>query len=315
MYHQCKIQWRFRGQRFWIDSLQNDMQDFTALMVMDEMRGKRLSSDAVDRIARNITTRDGVPVAGEPLTEDFHTLAALIGQGSVPGHHWRIVRTGEPDVARSHFDRFPDGRIWPDWVEVVGEVDAEGAQKYAAAWPGPLEKDAPQGDVIETEHLLPDGTLTPMVFCAPSVEQPEGYWLAKFPVTLGEYTAFAKHSGFVTAAEKEKATRTFRNPEFEQTEAHPVVCVNWYDSVEFAKWGGLALPTEKQWEYAARGPTKREYPWGNDAPNDDLLWWSGTTRRTGTCPVGRHMAGASYFGAGDMAGNVWEWTCSEWKPQ
>jgi hypothetical protein len=313
MYHQCKIQWRFKGQRFWIDYLQNDTQDFTALMVMDEMRGKQLSSDAVDAIAHNLTMRDGVPFPDEPLTEDFLTLSEVIGHGGVPGHHWRIVRVNEPDVARSHFDRWPDGRVWPAWVEAVGEKDAEGEQKYVAAYGELMKPGDAQPAVIETEHLLPDGTLTPMVFCAPSEAQPVGYWLAKFPVTLAEYEAFTRHSGFATAAEKEKAQRTFRNPEFNQDGSHPVVCVNWYDSIEFAKWGGLQLPTEQQWEYAAGGVSRRQYPWGDEAPNDDLLWWSGTTRRGGTCPVGEHALGASFFGAQDMAGNVWEWTCSKWK--
>ncbi len=75
--------------------------------------------------------------------------------------------------------------------------------------------------------------------------------------------------------------------------------------------GGMTLPSEAQWEYAARGPEGRRYPWGDDPPSPDLANYgeSGIGRTT---PVGQYPEGASWVGALDMAGNVWEWCEDAW---
>ncbi|MCP4422082.1 MAG: formylglycine-generating enzyme family protein, partial [Chloroflexi bacterium] len=89
---------------------------------------------------------------------------------------------------------------------------------------------------------------------------------------------------------------------------HPVVHVSWHDAVAYAQWAGLQLPTDQQWEKAARGDDGREYPWGNE--------WKPycNTREAGmraTTPVGYYSPfGDSLYGCVDMSGNVWEWTSS-----
>lgn len=102
---------------------------------------------------------------------------------------------------------------------------------------------------------------------------------------------------------------------------HPVVQVSARDAAAYCAWAGLRLPSEAEWQFAARGEDGRRYPWGNETPAQD-----GTRRanfgtvsccapsaadgyRT-TAPGGTYPAGASPFGALDMAGNVWEWTSS-----
>jgi len=104
-----------------------------------------------------------------------------------------------------------------------------------------------------------------------------------------------------------------------EREDHPVVQVSHRDAAAFCRWLGLRLPSEEEWEYAARGDDGRRFPWGDAAPRQDGRplanfgavkccapdTWDGYG---GTAPVGSYPDGASPFGLLDMAGNVWEWT-------
>jgi formylglycine-generating enzyme required for sulfatase activity len=124
---------------------------------------------------------------------------------------------------------------------------------------------------------------------------------------------------------------TGNNPSKFKGTYHPVECVSWFEAVAFCnelsmtqglapaysiqgkdvQWNqganGYRLPTEAEWEYAARGTDGRIYPWGNELPTEQHACWNRWSGNKGTCPVGRYPQGASPFGALDMAGNVWEW--------
>lgn len=93
-------------------------------------------------------------------------------------------------------------------------------------------------------------------------------------------------------------------------EDHPIVCVDFKQAVDYCSAQGKRLPSDAEWEWAARGGEEaRVYPWGKDAPKDQLCW-SGNGLLKGTCPVGAHPSGASKDGLLGMAGNVFEWTTS-----
>lgn len=91
-------------------------------------------------------------------------------------------------------------------------------------------------------------------------------------------------------------------------EQHPVTEVTWSGAMAYCRWRGGILPSEVQWEAAARGPDDRRFPWGNAPPESRLLVSGGPVGNT--APVGSRPAGASPFGVLDMAGSLAEWTTS-----
>ena len=149
-----------------------------------------------------------------------------------------------------------------------------------------------------------------------------GYWIYKYEVSVAQYRAFCAATSrtlpsFPSGYSWEGKTG-WTDPNLQQ---HPIVNVSWFDAKAYAGWAGVSLPTEAQWEYAARGVSEHNFPWGGSATaNDSYNGWDETKCANfynsyavgkSTWPVGSFPAGASWCGAQDMAGNVWEW-CADW---
>ncbi len=95
-------------------------------------------------------------------------------------------------------------------------------------------------------------------------------------------------------------------------ENHPVVEVTWAGARDYCAWRGKRLPTEAEWEKAARGTDGRRHPWGNSAPNRTRAQFA--ARFNETAPVDVFPGGASPYGVLGMAGNAWEWVSSAYRP-
>jgi formylglycine-generating enzyme required for sulfatase activity len=168
-----------------------------------------------------------------------------------------------------------------------------------------------------------------------------GFWIDRTEVTNAQFAAFVADTGYETTAEREGGGWTYTtanvwgytegadwqhpqgpNSNIVGLEMHPVVLVSWDDAASYAAWTGGRLPTEAEWEYAARGPESPVYPWGNAFDGERLNFCdhncpfdeadqSVDDGYQFIAPIGSYPEGASWVGALDMSGNVWEWV-NDW---
>jgi formylglycine-generating enzyme required for sulfatase activity len=161
----------------------------------------------------------------------------------------------------------------------------------------------------------------------------DGFELAAYPVTVAQYECFVREGGYQTEAYWSEAGwqavgRARKEPRYWQDRLwhqanHPVVGVSVWEAEAFCRWLGqrlnraIRLPTEAEWEWAARGRTSRRYPWGDDWDALRANTWESEIRRTtpvGLYPAGAVAGGQQDAGGGgrvyDLAGNVWEWIAS-----
>ncbi len=190
---------------------------------------------------------------------------------------------------------------------------------------------------------------------APDDEKPlrqvdlEAFWFDQTEVTNFMFAQFVQETGYRTVPEKWTGSWVFttslsvetdpdswkfimganwQHPlgpqsDWEKIENHPVVHITWFDAAAYCQWAGRRLPTEAEWEHAARGDSDRIFPWGDEPPGNDrvnfadknlIAYWSEQFVDDGyefTAPTGNYLLGASPYGILDLSGNVWEWT-SDW---
>jgi formylglycine-generating enzyme required for sulfatase activity len=188
----------------------------------------------------------------------------------------------------------------------------------ATATPGPQACDirtVPRDNVAVEQVYVPAGSFMMGSEDGRDNEKPphevtlDGFWIDRTEVTNAQYAVCVAAGECQPPSESSSDTREsyYGNPEYAD---YPVIWVSWEDARDFAEWAGGRLPTEAEWEYAARGPDSLVYPWGsNESPSCELL--NLTECRSDTAKVGSYPDGASWACALDMAGNVWEWV-NDW---
>ena len=261
-----------------------------------------------------------------------------------------------PSGARPGATTSPDGAAANEAKRKQDEMSSK--QKAGAATAGDLPKELnlDLGNGAKMEMVLvpagefkmgsSDGEANERPIHKVRISQP--YYIGKYEVTVAQFRAFSEATKYQTEAEKrnsgmsvkdgkwqEVAGVNWRNPGFKQLDNHPVGVVSWNDAQDFCKWAtklagrAVRLPTEAEWEYAARGPQGPKYPWGDmwDAsPRANVadaslravgfsMPWGEIKENDGfayTSPVGNYKNNASWCGAFDMAGNQWEWCQDYW---
>ena len=129
------------------------------------------------------------------------------------------------------------------------------------------------------------------------------FWLDRTEVT---------HAMYGACVEAGVCSEPFFTENYTYRPEHPVTRINWRQARTYCEWRDARLPTEAEWEYAARGPDGLVYPWGNTFEPDNVVYYGNAP--SGLAEVATKPGGVSWVGAFDLAGNAWEWTSSLYVP-
>jgi formylglycine-generating enzyme len=167
--------------------------------------------------------------------------------------------------------------------------------RYSVSFPGSFENEIPEHPVTISSFRMDPREVTNEQFSKFVAARPE-WGFDRLPPELqnGQYLKHWKNGTY---------------PEGQG--GHPVVFVTWHAAQAFCRWAGGRLPTEAEWEYAARAGGDSEFPWGEELPTPEQANYRGSGLGT-TMPVGTYPPNS--LGLYDMAGNVWEWVLDEWQP-
>jgi formylglycine-generating enzyme required for sulfatase activity len=225
------------------------------------------------------------------------------------------------------------------------ELSATGSATTSAGAPGSVFRDCadcPEMVVLPAGSFTMGSSAEEKAWAASQVGSAEGvadeapqhnvslpsFAIAKYDVTRGEYAAFVRETGYPAGDGcgrdsfrwKKQAHKSWENPGFHQSGRDPVVCVSWQDAKAYIGWlngrvrqkssassdGPYRLPSESEWEYAARAGTSTRFWWGDDdAATSDHAWYKPNSGGH-THPVG--SKGVNAFGLYDVVGDVWQWT-------
>ena len=193
----------------------------------------------------------------------------------------------------------------PEAVEAAAVSSAAEAQERKSAEAAAARREAAEAfiadlEVVDGMTLIPAGTFLygdemNEVFL-------DTYYIDQRPVTNAEYMRFVRETGY--------RSPRYANESRLNQDNQPICGVGYSDALQYAKWAGKDLPTEQQWEKAARGTDGRPFPWGNEPPGSSDACFGLDARSGAPVAVGQALRNISPFGVQDVCGNVWEWTKS-----
>lgn len=175
---------------------------------------------------------------------------------------------------------------------------------------GPVMIMIPTGDFLMGSENLPEESPLHRVKLAT-------FAISKYPITNIQYAEFVRETGHQVTHDSRWTLSEISSLPPSDRKDHPIVGITWDDAVKYCLWlckqtgRSYRLPTEAEWEKAARGSDGRRFPWGNQKPNSHLLNYE-ESALCDTTPVGHYPEGTSPYGVMDMAGNVSEWTNTRW---
>jgi len=293
--------------------------------LIDLERRFREMEEAREEVLRGVGAEGAEGISAGPLAE-------FLGRGLLRD----LLTCTAPDEPDANFtDLTPAGVL--EYIYLARstveerEVKAEAARlpiepQMVTIPAGPFLMGTPEGELDELTKLGADRNWIQNEVPKHEVTLPT-YAISRYPITNAEFARFIKDGGYknpeywTKAGWKAKKSKGWTQPRFWEDEkwndpSQPVVGVSWYEAVAYCNWlsaktgRDYRLPTEAEWEKAARGTDGRRYPWG-----DEWVEGRANTEEAGigeTCAVGCFPAGASPYKALDVAGNVWEWTASKW---
>ncbi|RMH02976.1 MAG: formylglycine-generating enzyme family protein [Nitrospirae bacterium] len=186
--------------------------------------------------------------------------------------------------------------------EIIGKDGAPMVLIPAGPFPMGVPKGARDGGVDERPN---------------HVVELDAFYIDKYEVTNGRYLEFIRATGHRPPKHPTDPTKNLWHDGLmpESIAPLPVVNVDWFDAKAYCEWAGKRLPTEAEWEKAAKGTEDRRFPWGDVEPTDKHLNFNQVWRGEQTLvPVGMYEKGKSPYGVYDMAGNVWEWVADWYDP-
>lgn len=289
--------------------------DRVVVAAADSMAGTRLAGFAAVYDAATLQ-----PVATHRLVGTPTSSAAI-----APSTGHLYVAVNNPYDIRERFGERQDVQVVPlTGTATAPDLSAEESTLETAAPETPTAPD-PETDTAglgapflwttpaATQHemvLVPAGAFIMGSDDGDADEQPvhavelDAYFIDVFAVSVGQYRACTE------AGACEPPTSANLCNWFDSVpDDHPINCMYWKDADDYCTWAGLRLPTEAEWEKAARGTDARTYPWGEDFDRDRANYGDGGTMRT--TPVYEYPDGISPYGVYDMAGNVWDWV-ADW---
>jgi formylglycine-generating enzyme required for sulfatase activity len=232
----------------------------------------------------------GIDARGNLLGAALHQVLKQLGQLSPPSQQkpQSAVISIPPRLAQFGFvDRIIDNieLIIPPLIEISAGPFLMGSDK---------QKDSQVYDSELQQHTVTLGA----------------YYIAQFPLTVAEYACFVR-------ATKHREPSNWQEQQTDRSD-HPVVYISWNDALAYVRWFATIieqtyrLPSEAEWEKAARSTDGRIYPWGNQWDKTRANTYEGGLGTT--TPIGSYLQGASPYGVLDICGNVWEWTSTIYKP-